>query len=76
MRRSCHFERFGSAKGSKNSSDDPEKAPHGVPHALRSNDTLMKRKKKRRLIVDVDSTEDPAYGKQENVSFNVHFGKN
>ncbi len=43
---------------------------------MRSNDTLMKRKKKQRLIVDVDSTEDPAYGKQENVSFNGHFGKN
>ena len=43
---------------------------------MRSNDTLMKRKKKQRLIVDVDSTEDPAHGKQENVAFNGHFGKN
>ena len=42
----------------------------------RSNDALMKRKKKQRLIVDVDSTEDPAHGKQENVAFNGHFGKN
>ncbi len=42
----------------------------------RSNDPLMRRKKKRRLIVDVDSTEDPAHGKQENVAFNGHFGKN
>src|SRR5271157_1521394 len=42
----------------------------------RSNDTLMKRKKKQRLIVDVDSTEDPAHGKQEHVAFNGHFGKN
>jgi hypothetical protein len=42
----------------------------------RSNDALMRRKKKRRLIVDVDSTEDPAHGKQENVAFNGHFGKN
>lgn len=42
----------------------------------RSNDTLMRRKKKRRLIVDVDSTEDPAHGKQEHVAFNGHFGKN
>jgi hypothetical protein len=41
----------------------------------RSNDALMRRKKKRRLIVDVDSTEDPAHGKQENVAFNGHFGK-
>ena len=42
----------------------------------RSNDALMKRKKKQRVIVDVDSTEDPAHGKQENVAFNGHFGKN
>ena len=41
----------------------------------RSNDALMRRKKKQRLIVDVDSTEDPAHGKQENVAFNGHFGK-
>jgi len=42
----------------------------------RSNDALMRRKKKQRLILDVDSTEDPAHGKQENVQFNGHFGKN
>lgn len=36
----------------------------------------MRRKKKQRLILDVDSTEDPAHGKQENVGFNGHFGKN
>jgi len=42
----------------------------------RSNDALMRRNKKQRLIVDVDSTEDPAHGKQENVAFNGHFGKN
>jgi hypothetical protein len=42
----------------------------------RSHDALMKRKKKQRLVVDVDSTEDPAHGKQENVAFNGHFGKN
>jgi hypothetical protein len=42
----------------------------------RSNDALMKRKKKQRLIVDADSTEDPAQGKQEHVAFNGHFGKN
>jgi hypothetical protein len=35
----------------------------------RSNDALMKRKTKQRLIVDVDSTEDPAHGRQENVAF-------
>ena len=42
----------------------------------RSNDALIRRKKKQRLIVDVDSTEDPAHGKQEKVAFNGHFGKN
>ena len=42
---------------------------------MRSNDSLMRRKKKQRLIVDVDSTEDPAHGQQENVCFNGHFGK-
>jgi hypothetical protein len=42
----------------------------------RSNDALMRRKKKQRLILDVDSSEDPAHGKQENVAFNGHFGKN
>ncbi len=42
----------------------------------RSNDALMRRKKKQRLILDVDSTEDPAHGKQENVAFNGHFGEN
>ena len=42
----------------------------------RSNDALMRRKKKQRLILDVDSTEDPAHGKQEHVAFNGHFGKN
>jgi hypothetical protein len=35
------------------------------------NDALMRRKKNRRLIVDVDSTEDPAHGKQENVRSTV-----
>jgi len=42
----------------------------------RSNEALMRRKKKQRLILDVDSTEDPAHGKQENVAFNGHFGNN
>lgn len=42
----------------------------------RSNDPLMNRKKKGKLIVDVDSTEDPAHGKQEEVAYNGHFGKN
>ncbi len=43
---------------------------------MRSNDTLTGRKNKQRVIVDVDSTEDPAHGKQEHVAFNGHFGKN
>ena len=41
----------------------------------RSNGPLMRRKKKRKLIVDVDSTEDPAHGEQEHVAYNGHFGK-
>jgi hypothetical protein len=41
---------------------------------MRSNDALMRRKKKQRMIPDVDSTEDLAHGKQENVAFNGHFG--
>jgi hypothetical protein len=49
----------------------------GLQDALtRSNDALMMRKKKQRLIVDTDSTEDPAHGKQEIVAFKGHFGKN
>ena len=42
----------------------------------RSADALLRRKNKRRLIVDLDSTEDPAYGKQENVLYNGYFKKN
>ena len=42
----------------------------------RSTDVLLKWKNKRRLILDVDSTEDPAYGSQEQMSYNGHFGKN
>ena len=42
----------------------------------RSTDALLRRKNKRRLIVDVDSTEDPVHGKQEGVAYNGHFGKN
>lgn len=42
----------------------------------RATDALLKRKNKRRLIIDLDSTEDPAYGKQEGVAYNGHFGKN
>ena len=42
----------------------------------RSADALLRRKNKRRLIVDLDSTEDPAHGKQEKMAYNGHFGKN
>ena len=42
----------------------------------RSTDTLLKRKNKKRLIIDLDSTEDPAHGKQEGVTYNGHFAKN
>jgi hypothetical protein len=31
----------------------------------RSGDTLLRRRNKRRLIIDVDSTEDPLHGNQE-----------
>jgi hypothetical protein len=35
---------------------------------LRSTDNLLKKRCKRQVIVDVDSTEDPAHGTQENVA--------
>jgi hypothetical protein len=41
----------------------------------RSADALLKWKNKRRLILDVDSTEDPSHGNQENVAYNEHFRK-
>jgi len=34
---------------------------------------LLRRRNKRRLIVDVDSTEDPVHGKQEGAAFNGYF---
>jgi hypothetical protein len=40
-----------------------------------STDALLKRKNKKRLILDVDSTEDPAQGKQAHMPYNGHFGK-
>lgn len=43
---------------------------------MSSNDTLMRRKKKQRLILPVDSTEDPAHGKQAKAAFNGHCAKN
>jgi hypothetical protein len=39
----------------------------------RSADTLLRRTNKRRLIIDVDSTEDPVHGKQEGAAFNGYF---
>src|SRR4030042_3088925 len=42
----------------------------------RSTDKLLKRKNKKRLIIDLDSTEDPAHGQQEGVAYNGHFAKN
>jgi hypothetical protein len=42
----------------------------------RCTDTQIRRKNKKRLIMDVDSTEDPAHGKQEGVAYNGHFAKN
>jgi hypothetical protein len=42
----------------------------------RATDTILKRKNKKRLIIDLDSTEDPAHGKQEGVACNGHFAKN
>jgi len=42
----------------------------------RATDALLKRKNRRQLIIDLDSTEDPAHGKQEGVAYNDHFAKN
>jgi hypothetical protein len=42
----------------------------------RATDALLKRKNKKRLIIDLDSTEDPPHGKQEGVAYNGHFPKN
>ena len=42
----------------------------------RSTDALLKKKKKKRVILDIDSTEDPAHGNQDQMAYNGHFGKN
>ena len=39
----------------------------------RSTDTLLRRRNKRRLIIDVDSTEDPVHGNHEGAAFNGYF---
>ncbi len=39
----------------------------------RSVNTLLRRRNKRRLIIDVDSTEDPVHGNQEGAAFNGYF---
>src|SRR5208337_2784409 len=45
-----------------------------IENALsRSADTLLRRRNKRRLIIDVDSTEDPVHGNQEGAAFNGYF---
>jgi hypothetical protein len=41
----------------------------------RATDALLKRKNKKRLIIDLYSTEDPAHSKQEGVAYNGHFAK-
>ena len=43
---------------------------------VRSTDALFKKQGKGRFIIDMDSTEDPAHGYQEQVAYNGHFGKN
>ncbi len=43
---------------------------------VRSTDALLNNQGKRKVIIDVDSTEDPAHGQQEQVAYNGHFGKN
>ena len=40
---------------------------------LRSADALIKKKWKYRFILDVDSTDDQTYGKQEGCEYNGHF---
>jgi hypothetical protein len=42
----------------------------------RSTDALLLKQGKRRLILDVDSTEDPAHGSQENAACNGYFAAN
>ena len=42
----------------------------------RSIDPLLNREGKARLILDLDSSEDPAHGRQEGVAYNGHFRKN
>ncbi len=38
----------------------------------RSTDALLLKEDKRRLIVDVDSTEDPAHGGQERIAYSLY----
>jgi len=42
----------------------------------RGTDTRLRRKNTKRLIIDLDSTEDPAHGKQKGVAYNGHFAQN
>ena len=43
---------------------------------LRGADALINKKDKYRFILDVDSAEEPAHGKQEVCEYNGYFGKN
>ena len=43
---------------------------------LQAADALIKKKWKCRFILDVGSTDDPTYGKQEGSEYNVHFKAN
>jgi hypothetical protein len=47
------------------------KALEDVPS--RTADTLLRRRNKRRLIIDVDSSEDAVHGQQEDANFNGYF---
>ena len=45
----------------------------GQSSLSRSADTLLRRRNKRRLIIDVDSTEGPVHGNQVGAAFNGYF---
>ena len=40
---------------------------------ISSGDTLLRRRNKKRIIFDLDSTNDPVHGRQENASFNGYY---
>jgi len=57
--------------------DSHERLRQETLHAIitRSTDALLKKKNKKRLILDMDSTEDPAHGNQEQVVYNGISGR-